>query len=59
MVADGQHPGQLDADLEQLVGDPARIGVDDAAGGELVAGREDGRAERHRSHRRRRVRRPA
>jgi len=41
VVADGEHRDEVDADLEQLVGDPAGIGVDDASGGELVPGRED------------------
>src|SRR5581483_7875622 len=43
----------LEADLEELVGDPARVGVDDAAGRQLVAGREDGDPRGHGRKRRR------
>src|SRR5262245_2524469 len=46
-VAHREHADDIDADLEQLVGDPARVGVDDAPGGELVAGRQEGGALDH------------
>ena len=59
MVADGEHRDQVDADLEQLVGDPARVRVDDPSGGELVPRGEHRRAKRHTSSRTRRATAPA
>src|SRR5438093_1177098 len=60
IVADREHGDDVHAEGEELIGDPAGIGVDDAARGELVAGRENGRALDHaRVRRTSRVRSPA
>src|SRR5262249_3317186 len=58
-VADRGHAHDVDADLEELAGDPARVRVDDAARGELVAGRDDGGALDHATARTRRAATPA
>ena len=59
VVTHREHGGHVDAEGEEPIGDPARVRVDDAAGGELVAGRQDRRALDHVSTRRNRVRSPA
>src|SRR5262249_16921975 len=42
IVADRDHRDDVDAELEELVGDPLRVRVGDAPGRELVAGRQEG-----------------
>ena len=60
IVADGEHGDEVQAEREELIGDPARIAVDDAARRQLVAGRENGDALDHATIRRhRRVTSPA
>src|SRR5262249_14779943 len=59
IVADGQHGDDVDAEFEELVGDPLRVRVGDAPRRELVAGREDGGTFDHRTSRTTRVRSPA
>jgi outer membrane protein assembly factor BamB len=47
IVPDRDDAGDVDADLEELVCDPARVRVDDPTRRELVAGGQDGRALDH------------
>ena len=43
VVGDGHHAQHLDAELEELAGDPVAVGVDGLSGGELISlSQEDG-----------------
>ena len=59
VVADGEHRDDVEPEAEELVGDPAGVGVGDPPGGELVARRQDGDALDHTTARRTRVTSPA
>jgi hypothetical protein len=59
IVPDDDDRDDVDPELEELVGDPLRVRVGDAAGGELVAARQDDGTPDHRTSSRTRVTSPA